>query len=576
MALAFVSIALLAGPRPPLILAQEPPVSAQVDRTELSTGETLRLTVVVQGTGGARAPVLPPLDAFDIVGRSTASSITIINGKASGEVTYIYSLLPVEAGTLTIDSISVDIDGVTHTTEPIQLQVTLGAASPRAQSSGGPSAISPTELVGQDLFVEGVVDNPTPYLGEQVVYSFRYYRAGNTYGQPSYDAPEFTGFWSDQESEQRQYKTSAAGRIYTVIELSRVIFPTVSGPLEIGSGALQLRGDFFNRGKSLTSQPVKLDVRPLPAGAPANFRGGVGRYSISSELDGTSAEVNEPLTQTVTIEGTGNVNTLPDPIWPEMKGWRVFDSKASINSSVADEVLVGKKLYERLLVPAAPGTYTVPPVELTYFDPAIGEYRTVSTAPALVSVAAGARQSPVAAVPRGRADVERLASDIRHIKPVPTSLSSDNAPLIKRGYFWAAWAAPLLSLGVAAAWARQRRRRGEDTPRTRRSRAYRQAVAAATRSREEGTEPHVASATVLSDYLSAKLERPIAGLTRADLDRVLREHGVAPIEVDGVMNLLEETESAKYGPAASERRSGSALLERTESLIAELERELGR
>jgi len=61
-------------------------VFAEVDRNELSTDEFLNLSVTINtGSGPASEPGLSNLDGFDVVGTSTSTQMSIINGAISSE-----------------------------------------------------------------------------------------------------------------------------------------------------------------------------------------------------------------------------------------------------------------------------------------------------------------------------------------------------------------------------------------------------------------------------------------------------------------------------------------------------------
>jgi hypothetical protein len=122
--------------------------------------------------------------------------------------------------------------------------------------------------------VEAEVDNPNPYLGQQVVYTFRYYESGlGMLDQPHYQPPQFTGFWAEKEGDPQQYQAQANGQIYNVTELRTVLFPTKTGPLTIDPAHLVTTGGFFGQGGGLQSQPITLEVKPLPGNAPASSKG---------------------------------------------------------------------------------------------------------------------------------------------------------------------------------------------------------------------------------------------------------------------------------------------------------------
>ena len=139
------------------------------------------------------------------------------------------------------------------------------------------------------------------------------------------------------------------------------------GPITIEPAQLSTSGGFFSRGAQLQTQPVSLDVGPLPADAPEGFSGAVGQFTINGTLDSDQTKVNEPLTWQVTLSGQGNLNAVPDPIWPEMTDWRSFESQASINSQMQDGLIIGSRTYERLLVPEAEGDFTIPGPDLHLF-----------------------------------------------------------------------------------------------------------------------------------------------------------------------------------------------------------------
>ena len=233
------------------------------------------------------------------------------------------------------------MNGQTFSTEPIVVHVVQGTGAPgtgapasgqpvQPQSQSSPPPVQPAppaaELRGQDLFVEAEVDNPRPYVGEQVVYTFRFYRAVNLAGQPQYEAPSFQGFWSEHETEQSDYRVQAAGRVYQVTEVRTILFPSVVGPVTVEPASLTMPGSLFRRGSTLQTQPIALDVQPLPPTAPEGFNGAVGQFTLTGTVDATESKVNEPLTWQVTLSGRGNLNAMPDPVWPEMPGWREFES----------------------------------------------------------------------------------------------------------------------------------------------------------------------------------------------------------------------------------------------------------
>ena len=596
-------------------LAQSP-VTAEVDRNFLSTDEALVLTVTIDTSAGdAARPTLPPLDDFEILGSSSGTQISIVNGDMAVQATYNYSLQPRRAGSLVIDPIVVQINGQAYSTEPIAIEVTQGTGQgqptpnlgfpsrpgtlpsipgfpnlpnlpgfpnmpglPTAPSQPMDPADMPTELVGQDFFIEAEVDNSSPYQGQQIVYTFRFYQGESVLGQPDYRAPAFTGFWSEELTDQQtSYTTEAEGRAYRVTELQTVLVPTVTGEITIDPAYLSIPGDFFSAGIELQTQPVTVNVQPLPGNAPDSFRGAVGQFDIQASTDVTATEVNDTVTLTVAITGAGNLDTMPDPIWTEGPEWRSFDSKATLNTRFADSVLQGSRTYERILVPTESGDLVLPAIEFSYFDPQTGTYETKSTDPIIVQVTGDAIAAPQAPLTPDTAPPVNTAvapggSTLRPIKTSAELGNSSSMPLTQETGYWLLWAVPLLLLVGHMGWRRYQQQR-LNTADLRRSRsAAGKAKKALDQARSQGQEQEVAG-PILTAYLEEKLNQRIAGLSQTQLASLLATKGVAMALVERVQNCLMLSEMGRYAPSGVALQGGD-LWSETAAIIDQLDQTL--
>jgi hypothetical protein len=502
----------------------------------------------------------------------------------SSQEIYRYVLQPYEVGDLVIEPISVDLGGQAYSTQPIPIHVSQGTGAPApapAPSNSRPAA-NAAELTGQDLYVEAVVDNPTPYVGQQVNYVFRFYQAVNLWDQPSYQAPAFTGFWSEPKPIEGQYQTQAAGRVYRVTEIRTILFPSVVGPVTIEPASLTVPGSLFQSGRTLQTRPVEMDVRPLPAGAPAGFNGAVGQFTLSATVDTNQTRVNEPLTWQVTLNGRGNLNAAPDPTWPEIDGWRSFESQATVNTEVRESRLIGSRVYERLLVPSDEGPSAIPSLEYVYFDPDAGQYQVLHTKPIPVSIAPGdpsaaAEYQPDAADPTAAADreeVEQLANDIRHLKPVPDSLASAGSPITTSGLYWAAWVFPIVGALGYFFWQQRQRYWENNLGLARSSQARKKARKALAQARKRTDDAYNTAGQILTTYLADKLDQPVVGLTHQALADLLAGHGITADLSERVQVILISSEVGRFAPGADDPGHAKSLLQEVDILIAALEKEL--
>jgi hypothetical protein len=559
--------------------AQGSPITAVVDRDELSTDESLVLTIEVQSAGGnVSEPELPYLDGLNIIGSSTSSQISIINGVTSSSKIYQFRLQPARPGDVVIDPISVTIDGQTYSTDPILIHVSQGSGAAPSQGLGqaapAPDAAhnieASAELNGQDLFVEAVVDNPSPYQGETIDYIFRFYQAVNLFRDPNYQPPSFTGFWTDGEPYQTDYTIESSGRTYRVSEVHHTLIPTANGNVTIDPTTLNIPGSLFERDRTLQTRPVEVAVQPWPQGAPADFKGAVGKFDINAKVDATETKVNEPVTLEVVLTGEGNINTAGDPVWTEGEEWRSFEEQSTTTSTKQDGKIVGQKVYERLLIPTEAGQLTIPAISYSYFDPETAVYETTSTEPITINVlpGAGTTAAPNSA---GAAPIEpEINNDIRHIKAAPEK-SADPTPLTAKPWFWLLWLVPLgLVIGQAAYKRRQAYWQG-NSHKVRSQKAAKQAQHSLKEAAKAGQEPYQAASRILNEYLSAKLNQSTTGLRRAELSQRLTTAGVDTALVNDVEQFLETCEHGRYAPAGSSMDS-QQVFAYAEQLVGKLEK----
>ncbi len=570
----------------PTYAQQAAPITAEVDRSAVTLGETITLTVTITTDSiSPPAPDMPALDGFDILGTSTSSSLSLTNGQVASSAAYIFTLRPLRTGTLTIPPFGVKIKDQPYQSEAIQIEV--AEAGPNAAQTpaqvpppGGGTSGGANGGANGEAFAKAEVDNPNPYVGQALAYIFRFYHASPLLGRPYYSAPTYTGFWTEKETAQKEYDTQMNGAFYQVTELHTVLFPTAPGDLTIPPARLTIPGSFFDEDVQLESGPVVVHVQPLPDGAPPGFDGAVGKYTINGEVSTLQGKAGEPITYTLTINGEGNLKNLPDPHWPDMPGWRVFDSKGRVDTKIDADRVTGTRVYERLLVPPGTGVYTIPALSYVYFDPEKAAYETISTQVLKISIQAGEAeaatlQAPPA--PKSKMDVEQISSDVRFLKPLPPGLGRGGLPLVSDAWYGMAWGlCVLIFLGnLAWEWAYTRRR--ENAPVIRSSQARQRArKALARRLRMAGGNAYAAAVEILTDYLTDKLGQPVAGLTRPLLADLLVERGVTPAAIQRLQEALDAAEAGRFSPQASAGGDGLTLLRSLSAVLDDLEKGFGK
>ena len=437
-------------------------------------------------------------------------------------------------------------------------------AVPAAQAQAPP---------GESMFVRASVDNKTPYLGQQIAYTFRVYQrleGALTSVQVRYNSPAFTGFWNSQETQQDEYTETIDSNEYRVVELRTLLFPSVVGTVAIDPAVLEVSAGTSGTPNRLKTSAVSMEVRPLPAGAPTAFTGAVGRFDISASADSTEGRVNEPVRLTVNISGEGNIEALPNPTSPEFAGWRVIESPVSSDSHVVAGQVTGSRTYEITLVPEKPGGLTIPEIRYPYFDPLSEQYVQAATSPIAVTVAGADGSPPVPQLPAVET-ADQESPVMRPLKKAPPALRQAGTGPADSAVYWVAWGVPALAIAGAVGWRRRRTAQEAARVETQRRSALPDARAVLARAMASGEDPGVAAANAVLSYLSARLEIPLSGSTREALLRRLGEAGVQPELLEQVSELLSAGESARYTPPDAGSAGAGGHAEQASQLLGELE-----
>lgn len=497
-------------------------VTADVDRNTLTTDDTLRLTVSVNGQPEG-PPVLPPLDSFEVLGTSSSNQVTIVNGSISSNAVYFYNLRPTEVGDILIEPILAVVDGETYSTDPITVTVEQGVL-PVAPSRG--EIVPPTDLTGQDIYVEAEVDKPNPWQGEQVTYTARLFLGTDVRmrGETTYSAPEFVGFWKVDNEDTVSYLVNLEGRDYGVGEKRQPIFPTVAGTRKIKPASMLLAN-----GQTYLTDEVTVNVRSLPSPSPEGFKGAVGRYRISAELVPNTPTITtgDALTWKIALGGAGNIETIPDPVWPDLENARWSETSATVTTEFQDGVVFGSRQYELLVIPTKPGQLTIPALEYIYFDPETGQYETESSDPFTIEVVGDVIDFGT----EEAAEPVDESSSLRPLKSAPSRLKQKGTPLVNNPVFWMLWLVPLMIVGLAGVAHRMDSRMKIPKPKV-------EFMA------DRGLSPEQR----VSRYLSDNFDIPESGMTQSQRASGLREEGVSEETIEAVKGFFDSAEMTRYAP----------------------------
>jgi hypothetical protein len=395
---------------------------------------------------------------------------------------------------------------------------------------------------------------------------------------------------------QRTYYQNINGRRYNVIEINTALFPTRSGELLIGQAMVSVNvkaksrrrrdpfsmfDDFFDRGqtKTVRTKPLKIEVLPLPTeNKPANFSGTVGEFFITSSADKLKTEVNQPVTVTYKINGTGNIKTVAEPEIEDLVDFRVYRSASSEKVSKIEGVVGGTKIFEETYIPKRAGQLTIPAVSLNYFNPRTKQYKTVSTKPISINVEQAALSDyadiPVPQV-AGRV-IDSKAKDIRYIKTETGDLALQRPLILATPLYLVLNGVPVLLL--ISVWIGQKRREKLSTDigyaRSRLARKLarkRLATARKLAGSKQTAEFYAEIRFALFAYIADKLNISPHGLTGDKLLEIMKSSNIEEDIIGKSKSLLRQADFAQYSSSTKEAEDIKQSLKLAEEILVKLE-----
>jgi hypothetical protein len=592
------------------LTAQDASFTASVDKNPVAMDDQFTLSFVLSNAGmnGGKNLKLPTLEKFRIMmGPSTSTNMQIINGAVSSSATYSYVLQPKEVGKFTIGAATIEAGGSTYSSRPVTIEVVKGSARPKQQAQQGASGDVEAQLA-QNLFLRASVDKSKVRQGEQVNLVYKIYTRVPVQNYNMTKAPSMTGFWSEDADMPKQIQLTTEtidGKQYQVGVVKRsALFPTQSGTLEIGpmeittvvtvrSRSFDPFDSFFNDpfGRQVEyvvkSEPVRVRVEPLPVGAPSSFKGAVGKFTMTSKVDRQSVKTNEPISLRVTISGSGNIKVLESPSVDVPADFEQYTPKVLDNINRRDARIAGSKTFEYVLIPRYPGRKVIKPVEFSYFDLQKNGYVTLRSPEIDLNVEQGAAGA-TPFVSSTREDVQLLSQDIRFIKINTPTFSRDGEFLHTSGTFVTLMLLPLMGLGGAFVYTRQRKSVMSDLVGYRNRQAMTIAkkglknaetvLRQVTKGKESSSEKKILFysevAKSMWKYLSHKLNIQQADISIEGAVNELARRAVPAESTTALKILLESCEMARFAPTSLSTAAMEKTYNEASTIIVDLERTL--
>jgi hypothetical protein len=341
----------------------------------------------------ADSPDFSPLEKdFEILSQNQSSQVQIINGQRSSTKKWTLTVIAKRTGNLIIPA----IDFGKEQTKPITISVQ--------------EAKKTTETTQKRLFLEIEATPKNPYVQSQVIYTIRLFYALNLQSA-SMNEPSFSGgeVLVKKLGEDRQYQTRRDSKGFSVIERKYALFPQQSGSITIEAinfktqvienrASRSVFNNFFNQPsthiKRLRSKAIKLDVKPIPS----TFKGKNWLAAKNLTLIDSFSEhlpefkVGEPVTRTLTLSAEGvTVGQLPEfmKLRQSIETLKQYTDQPKLDEQLTYNGLGLKSVREEkiAIIPSKAGEYTLPAIEIPWWNTETDEMAIVKLPARIVKVA---------------------------------------------------------------------------------------------------------------------------------------------------------------------------------------------
>ena len=527
---------------------------------------------------------IPEISDFDIVAgpfQSKSSSTQIINGNIthSTSLRFTYTLLPKKEGSFSIPAATIMVDKQKYSSNTLTIKVLPAEEDVNHTNNAENTSSKNNAITNDNLFIRAIVSRKNVYEQEYVLVTYKIYTRIDLVNIDKVKFPDFKDFLV-QEIELPKDKQFALenynGKNYNTITLRQVLlYPQRAGSLNIDKmtcdAIVRVRNtgpsrsifdDFFDSYqeivKPISTNTEKIEVKTLPEGKPSGFSGAAGTFTLSSSINKKELSANESVTIKLKISGNGNIKLLKNPEVKFPADFEVYDPKVENNFTNTTSGVTGTKTIEYLAIPRHSGTFTIPPIEFSYFDTNSKTYKTLKSEAFSINVTKASSESengddPVVNNFTNKESVKVLGSDIRHISMNDFSLEKPSPFFFGTWGFALAYIIPLIIIAFIFWFFRKQAKENSDIIKVRNKKANKMArkrLRTAEKFLKEQKKEEFYSEVLKAiwGYLCDKLTIPQAQLNKDNVEVELRKYSLEESIIQDFIKILNECEFAQYAP----------------------------
>lgn len=629
--------------------ADEPKLSASLDRQSARINEEIHLNVRISGVRGSiPAPKLPSLESFEVFYQGRGSHFSFIDGQTESLTEFNYVLIPRSPGQFILRPIEIKIGDKTYQTNQLEINIEdtqtsapstfsrpyrglpaqpqqksgyvppltqmgqSSQAAPRTPSGGGQAVTSLQGDLDDNIFIRVTPSATTVFANQQLILTYSLLTRYDTRYEGFAEEPETSGFWIEEfpmdQNVGRDTET-VNGKKYVRADVKKIaLFPTAPGQYQIKPGVVKtsvqieeptsaldefFNNSFFSGGglfarrveKHLVPPTIQVTVKALPdVGRPENFKGAVGDFRMATDVDKRIVNQNEAITFKITLEGEGNIETLAQPAFPEIRHAKTYEADTETQLFRTHNVIAGKKTFEVVIIPSEAGELKIPSVEFSFFNPKTERYVVLKSATYQIKVNPSKTSPPV--IPKGIGegesgvvDKKAIRSESQDIQYIKERVLDPGNRILPRVMVVVGFLNIVMTISVVGLVILRRRDAYLNQNVSLKRTIYAKKFVAkglkrldrlahsAQKSPQSKEEFFDESARVLNQYLADKLNLSPHGLT-LDLIKVrLEERNASPDVIQMIHNFFEGCDQIRFGKLTSDELDHKVVVKRIRDII---------
>ncbi|MCY3999104.1 MAG: BatD family protein [Flavobacteriaceae bacterium] len=540
---------------------------AKLSRDKLGLNENLQVEFVMNENGDNFIP--PSFEGFRVVsGPSQSVSRQYINGVSSFSKSYSYFLQPNRKGFITIEQAAVTFEGEEYKTEPVTVQVTDAVERPNDPNNYQFQIQDNVHLVTH-------ISNASPYINQGVLVEYKLYFQNpvNISDVTQINTPSYADFWSnniDIGQIKVNPRGSYNGQPYNEVLWKKVLlYPQRSGIIELDPLVLGMtisvptnRRDLFGSRiynqvqENISTNPRRINVKELPLeGQPAGFSGAVGTFDFNVLANKTSLNASESLQIRVKVEGRGNLGLFPLPELIAPSNLEVFQPERQESINIQGSSSSGQVEDIYTIVSRVQGSYPIPSLTFSYFDPELEIYKMINSQEQIISVYGDPTDpaSTISTVNQANPSINLVTGETKSFRFIKLNTSLES--ILEKGFwlstlFWTLFLTPWLLMIIVLLTKKLLFDRKSDPLSKQQKTANRLAKKFLSAAKKQMNQPsafYLALEKGLHTYLKAKFKIETIEFSKDKIRELLNHNGVDDEIMHEFIALLSNCEQARYG-----------------------------